>query len=73
MDIENKGQCRLFGNVGIIVQIILGAVSFMVLVLKRILEQPKRTWKVWTLVSAEFAHDVRTLRSKHFQLFWPTS
>ena len=50
MQLENKGQCRLFGDFGIMIQIILGGMSFMVLVLKRVLEQPKRSWKIWTLV-----------------------
>ena len=47
---EEKVQCRLFGDFGLIVQVILGFMSFMVLVLKRIVEHPKRTWKVWALV-----------------------
>lgn len=51
MNIEDKGDCHLLGNFGMIVQVILGGVSFLVLVLKRILESPKRSWKVWAMVT----------------------
>ncbi len=47
---EEKSQCHLFGDFGIMVQVILGGVSFMVLVLKRVLEHPKRSWRIWALV-----------------------
>ena len=50
MELEDKGQCRVFGDFGIIVQVILGALSFLILVLKRVLETPKRSWRVWALV-----------------------
>lgn len=47
---------------GIIVQIVLGAMSFSVLIYKRYRESPKRAWKIWALDTSKqgtsqlFAH-----------------
>jgi hypothetical protein len=40
-------DCNLFGAFGFLVQFILAAAAFMVLILKRYLEKPRRPWKIW--------------------------
>jgi hypothetical protein len=40
----------MFGAFGYIVQTILGVLAFLVLVIKRFLEKPKRPWKIWFFV-----------------------
>ena len=47
---ESEERCELLGNFGVIVQIILGCLSFTVLIFKRVCEHPKRSWKIWALV-----------------------
>lgn len=50
LDEENKKEtedCNLFGAFGFLVQFILAAAAFMVLIVKRYLEKPKRPWKIW--------------------------
>lgn len=66
MQIEEKGECKLFGSFGIVVQVILGGISFLVLVLKRILENPKRSWKVWALVWKYFTYYVGCIQTNIF-------
>jgi hypothetical protein len=57
-------SCQLIGLAGIIVQLVLGAMSFSVLIYKRYVEKPKRAWKIWALdtskqgVSQMLAHFV---------------
>lgn len=40
-------SCQLIGFAGIIVQLVLGALSFSVLIYKRYIERPKRAWRIW--------------------------
>jgi hypothetical protein len=42
-------SCQLIGFAGIMIQMILGALSFSVLVYKRYTETPKRAWKIWAM------------------------
>ncbi len=39
----------MIGFAGIMVQVVLGALSFSVLVYKRYTEIPKRAWKIWAM------------------------
>jgi len=62
-------SCELVGFAGILIQIILGALSFSVLIYKRYTENPKRAWKIWALdtskqgVSQILAHVINVLIS----------
>lgn len=50
MDSDDPIQsCQLIGLVGILIQLVLAALSFSVLVYKRYKERPKRAWKIWFL------------------------
>ncbi len=42
-------SCQLIGFAGILVQLILAALSFSVLIYKRYTEEPKRAWKIWAM------------------------
>lgn len=42
-------SCEIFGIAGVIVQIVLGVLSFSVLIIKRYREHPKRPWKIWAM------------------------
>jgi hypothetical protein len=59
----------LVGFAGILIQVILGALSFSVLIYKRYTERPKRAWKIWALdtskqgVSQILAHIINVLIS----------
>ena len=39
----------MIGTFGNIVQLVLGIVSFSILVIKRFCERPRRPWKIWGL------------------------
>jgi hypothetical protein len=62
-------SCELVGFAGILIQVILGALSFSVLIYKRYTEKPKRAWKIWSLdtskqgVSQMLAHIINVLIS----------
>ena len=43
----NESKCEMFGGFGFLIQAILGAAAFSVLILKRYLEKPRRPWKIW--------------------------
>ena len=43
----NKEKCEFFGLLGILHQLILGLLTFSLLVLKRFLERPRRPWIIW--------------------------
>ena len=43
--VENK--CEMFGGFGFLIQGILGAAAFSILILKRYIEKPRRPWKIW--------------------------
>ena len=43
----NEEKCEFFGLLGIIHQLILGVLTFSLLVLKRYLENPRRPWIIW--------------------------
>ena len=43
--VENK--CEMFGGFGFLIQAILGAAAFSILILKRYIEKPRRPWKIW--------------------------
>lgn len=64
-------SCQLIGLVGILIQIILAALSFSVLIYKRYTEFPKRAWKIWAMdtskqgVSQILAHIINVMISIH--------
>jgi hypothetical protein len=61
-DINDTNQCSMVGFLGIMIQLALGILSFSVLILKRLRENPRRPWKIWLfdtskqLVSQMLAH-----------------
>lgn len=44
-----ENNCELFGAFGLGVQVSLGIISFTILIIKRQLEWPKRSWRIWSL------------------------
>ena len=68
---EGIQSCQLIGLVGILIQLILAAASFSVLIYKRYTERPKRAWKIWFLdtskqgVSQFLAHVINVAISIH--------
>ena len=48
--------CTIFGDDGLFVQCILGAVCFAALVVKRYSDKHVRGWLIWFMVSYEFTH-----------------
>ena len=48
-DDESIESCQLIGVVGILIQLLLGFLSFSILVYKRYTEKPKRAWKIWAM------------------------
>ncbi len=59
---DDSNSCNMVGLLGILIQVGLGILSFSVLFIKRMREQPRRPWKIWIfdtskqLVSQLFAH-----------------
>lgn len=51
MVISNDGAptCNLFGSFGLLVQFILGLLSFSALILKKFMDKNQRTWTVWLM------------------------
>lgn len=49
MSEEQPISCQMFGVTGVIVQIVLGALSFSVLIIKRCYQHPKRPWRIWAM------------------------
>ena len=45
----DTNSCEIFGIAGVIIQLVLGFLSFSVLIFKRYREYPKRPWKIWAL------------------------
>lgn len=45
----DETNCRLFGPVSIVTQLLMGAVVLMTLLIKRQRERPRRPWRVWAL------------------------
>ena len=52
----------MFGGFGFLIQGILGAAAFSVLIVKRYVEKPRRPWKIWfydilkQIISSLFLH-----------------
>jgi len=46
---SDNNSCEIFGIAGVIVQLVLGALSFSVLIFKRYHEFPKRPWRIWAM------------------------
>lgn len=44
---HSNTHCSVVGPVGILIQLLLGILSFSVLIIKRHFENPKRPWRVW--------------------------
>ena len=44
---NENSKCEMFGGFGFLIQGILGAAAFSVLILKRYIEKPRRPWKIW--------------------------
>ena len=55
MKIQEKGDCQIFGAFGIMVQALLGVLSFTSLVVKRYYEERRRSWKIFLLDSSKQA------------------
>ena len=61
-DTANNTNCSMTGLLGIIIQLVLGVLSFSVLIIKRFREKPQRPWKIWIfdtskqLISQLLAH-----------------
>ena len=59
---NDESKCEMFGGFGFLIQAILGAAAFSVLILKRYLEKPRRPWKIWfydvakQIISSLFLH-----------------
>ena len=45
--VQDKERCEFFGVLGVIHQLILGILTFSLLILKRYLEKPRRHWIIW--------------------------
>ena len=44
---EKSAKCEMFGGFGFLIQAILGAAAFSILIVKRYIEKPRRPWKIW--------------------------
>lgn len=44
---DNNSKCEMFGGFGFLIQAILGAAAFSILIFKRFIEKPRRAWKIW--------------------------
>jgi hypothetical protein len=44
---ESNSKCEMFGGFGFLIQAILGAAAFSILIVKRYIEKPSRPWKIW--------------------------
>ena len=44
---ESNSKCEMFGGFGFLIQAILGAAAFSILIVKRYVEKPRRAWKIW--------------------------
>jgi hypothetical protein len=42
-------KCNLFDKFGLYVQLVLGLISFSILILKKKYDIKKRTWKIWLM------------------------
>ena len=42
-----ESKCEMFGGFGFLIQAILGAAAFSILIVKRFVEKPRRPWKIW--------------------------
>ncbi|CAD8137672.1 unnamed protein product [Paramecium pentaurelia] len=64
-------DCDILGPLGFSIQILLGVFSFFILIYKRIVEKPKRQWKVWGLDTSKqgcsqvFAHFLNVALAIH--------
>ena len=43
----SESKCEVFGGFGFLIQAILGAAAFSILIVKRYVEKPRRPWKIW--------------------------
>ena len=59
---KDEQKCEMFGGFGFLIQGILGAAAFSVLIVKRYVEKPRRPWKIWfydilkQIISSLFLH-----------------
>ena len=44
---KEEQKCEMFGGFGFLIQGILGAAAFSILIVKRYIEKPRRPWKIW--------------------------
>ena len=44
---SSESKCEMFGGFGFLIQAILGAAAFSILIVKRFVEKPRRPWKIW--------------------------
>ena len=74
IQMEHNTECELFGTFGVIVQIILGILSFASLFAKRHYEYPKRSYRIFLLdiskqgASAGWAHILNLMLAVYLQL-----
>ena len=58
----SESKCEMFGGFGFLIQAILGAAAFSILIVKRHVEKPRRPWKIWfydvakQIISSLFLH-----------------
>lgn len=67
-ELQVEGKCELLGIFGFFVQFLLGIICFSVLVVKRQLENPKRSIRVWLLDISK--QGISTLILHFFNLFF---
>lgn len=49
IQIKSNDQCNITDSLGIILQLIMVLIIIIIIVIKRYLERPRRTWKIWFL------------------------
>lgn len=54
-EILDPQKCQILGSFGIVIQALLGLLSFLALIVKRYLEHPKRPMIVWLLDTSKQA------------------
>lgn len=84
--IKDVSECELFGDFGIIIQMVLGVLSIMsllckpidfntlqtyviLLIVKRFFEEPKRSWKIFSLVSYISLPSYLMTHEDHYRMY----
>ena len=67
-ELQQEGKCELLGMFGFFIQFVLGVFCFSILVIKRQLEKPKRSFIIWLLDISK--QGISTLLLHFFNLFF---